>query len=230
MSRKKSGRFRGIQGKSRRRGKCVWSDSVVYVYSAFSTEIFHNLLFFPLFRQQPQKQSSVTLALPPPNQEREGGEVEVPSNIFALDRLIRDATATPEKKLSLDFVQQLAQVAMDIKSDMSKVRLARQKAEAKLNASAAVDKDMEYELASSREHLREARDQILDVREEAEQLQAEVASLRLQLEKMSGTKRTFEDRCESEGYEDGDDDDDDDNSRSRDGKRQRGDYVDSIQV
>lgn len=194
--------------------------------------------------QQQQQQQQKEESAKPFLLSNQGGDADadshfefegLSSSIVALDRLIRDATEMDEDQLSFDFVQQLARVAKGVKADMSEMQSAKQKAETKFSAATAADEDMEYELASSRELLREARDQLLDSREEAEQLQAEVASLRLELEKRSGTKRTFEGRSESEDDVDdeGDDHDDlggDDDVHSPNSKRRRGDLLDSVQV
>jgi chromosome segregation ATPase len=167
----------------------------------------------------------------PTNQNADEQVEGISNSIVALDQLIHDATEMGEDQLGFDFVHQLAQVAKHVKADMSGMQSAKEKAEAKCNATSAADEDMEYELASSRESLREARDQLLDSREEAEQLQTEVASLRLELEKRSGRKRAYDDRSESEEDEDegGDDDDDDDDEEdfhSPNSKRHREDFFD----
>ena len=72
-----------------------------------------------------------------------------------IQNLIRQQKAEEER-----IARENAEMEMKAKAQAEQARLAKEKAEAKFNVTAAVDKDTEYELASSREDLREARDQL----------------------------------------------------------------------
>ena len=128
-----------------------------------------------------------TVALP------EGLADGLPSSMVALDQLIQQATGVEGAELA--FVRELLELSHDIKSDFGSLILAKETAESEISTTAASDEAMGYELASTREQLRECRDKLLDSREEAARLRAEVNSLSLQLENR-GTKRTPHERSD----------------------------------
>ena len=124
----------------------------------------------------------------------------LPSSIMALDELIQQVAGVEEAELNFQFVRQLSEVAHDVKSDFGNLKLAKETAESRISTTTASDEAMGYELAMTRERLRESRDKLLDSREEATRLREQVALLSLQLENR-GTKRMPNERSDDH-YED----------------------------
>lgn len=135
------------------------------------------------------------------------------NSIVALDKLIQDAAEMPDDEINFDFVQQLAKVAHSVKAEMMGVQTTKEEAEAQLKAKIAADEGIRFELATSRESLREVSDQLLDSREEAEQLREALAALRQELQRKTGNKRSYGGHSDSE--EDGDEENDSIGKRRR---------------
>ncbi len=144
---------------------------------------------------------------------------DLPNSMMALETLISTAIDTHGEHVGYTFIRKLLEATHGIKAEFHQLQSAKKEAEVKLNTTVAVDKTMEYDLAMSRERLREAQDQLLDSREEAERLRAELAAVRLKQTTTTGDKRSLDDRSE---LEDDDDQKDEDDFEESDTKRRKG--------
>lgn len=113
-------------------------------------------------------------------------------SLVDLDDLISLAVDSDHDGSNLQFVQKLARVAKSIKNEMRDIQAAKSDAESFLQVSKTAHDRASIDLASSREKLREANDELADWKEEAEELKAKISSLESQLEQRGSDKRPIE--------------------------------------
>lgn len=114
------------------------------------------------------------------------------ASLVAMDDLISQVVEDDPDGNNLDLAQKLARIAKQIKNEMRTMRTTASEAEACLKVSKIADEKSSLDLASSREKLREAADELDDMKEEMQELRLRNIALEAQLQQSHEEKRALE--------------------------------------